>query len=179
MGNNEPYSEQGGPKSEASEGNPSEEVTSGEEEEPHREGPGRRERRGSLRKRTETSGESEGEQLTCDVCGKSVRDKRGRRDYKKKVHSRARSPCPRCRRVCSTANNEKRHNVRCRAAQTQAPPNVPQEDPQTEATGEMQEEEPAQRPGDPPGWRSQASVAHVPLRAAGGPKCSPCVRAAL
>ena len=95
-----------------------------------------------MRKRTETGSKSEEEQLTCDVCGKSQKDKRRCREHKRKVHSRARSPCPRCRRVCSTANNKRRHNVRCRASQTQASPNLPQEDPQTEAIGEMHEEEP-------------------------------------
>ena len=57
MCNIEDYSEQGGPKSEASEGDPTKKVSSDEEEEPHREGFGQKERRGRLRKRTGTSRE--------------------------------------------------------------------------------------------------------------------------
>ena len=93
-----------------------------------------------MRKRAATSSESEEEQLTCNICSKPQEHARRLREHMRKVHGRARSPCPRCLQICSTANNERRHNECCRESQPRAPPGVLQEDPQTEVLGEMQEE---------------------------------------
>ena len=48
----------------------------------------------------------------------------------RKVHRGASSPCERCRQVCSTAHNKRRHDKVCRVSQPRAP------------TGELQEEPP-------------------------------------
>ena len=108
--------------------------TSDEDEDPDLEVLGQKEqrnpgRRGRARKRAAASAKS-GKRINCGICGKSQAHGRRLKEHMRNVHRGPRSPCERCRQVCSTPHNKNRHDKACRASQHGSP------------QGELQEEDP-------------------------------------